>query len=161
MRHATSLVLACLALSAGAVSAQNVTILDQNNQPHDVPQQEFQIVGPHPGVIDVDHLHAQNGFFVRDINNQAINDPSPDPNGRGYTDVIVQPGLPLDVNAAQLSEGAWHIDSEDLITRTVGTGEHYVSQRRVRGREDVQEYSREDAANQAAEWDIHSSSGGK
>ena len=93
MRHATSIVVVCLALAAGAVSAQNVTILDQNNQPHDVPQQEFQVVGPHPGVIDVDHLHAQNGFFVRDINNQAINDPSPDPNGMGYT-LFVPPQAP-------------------------------------------------------------------
>lgn len=84
MRIATSLIVVCLALSAGAVFAQNVTILDQNNQPHEVNPNQFQIVGPHPGVIDVDHLHAQNGVFVRDINNQAINDPSPDPNGTGF-----------------------------------------------------------------------------
>lgn len=89
MRRIPSLVLVCLALAACAASAQNVTILDQNGQPHEVPLQEFQVQDHGIG----EHLHAQNGVFVRDINNQAITDPSPDPNGTGYP--LAPPAQPI------------------------------------------------------------------
>lgn len=77
--------LALLAFVPCALRAQTVTILDQNGQPVEVAAAQFQTVGPHPGVIDFDHLHALNGFGVVGLNNQFVRDPSPDPNGRGYT----------------------------------------------------------------------------
>ncbi len=105
MRSATLLVLACLALAAGAASAQNITILDQNGQPHEVDPNQFLVVAPHPGIIDTDHLHAQNGVCVFDVNNVFVNDPSLDPNGRGYTDVIVQPGPAFEPKSVVLGFG--------------------------------------------------------
>ncbi len=102
--------LALLAFAASSLRAQTVTILDQNGQQVVVPASQFQTVGPHPGVIDVDHLHAQNGNFVvgGPNNDQFIRDPARDPNGRGY--ILAngpgpQPGPPNFNVAATVSVG--------------------------------------------------------
>ncbi|GEM_PF-6038546 len=97
-------VLALLVCAAPAF-AQSVTILDPvTGQPHDVAPNQLQLVGPHPGIIDTDHFHAQNNQFVIDVNGQVVNDVFCDPNGVGFQ---LAP-IPLAPQGEVVSEGLFN-----------------------------------------------------